>query len=156
MEFKMKTMKYILLIICVSCATTLMAVDFKLHQMSSANFSSTSAFNRSATRNVGGGSKTMSTSAGQVGLVCTAMPTTSFRSTSAMPSVGSSLATVTSVGPSAEEEGSAPSGPKRVSPGTPPGDPMEDPIGDAVLPLLLLAAGYCFFIVPKRRALKNC
>jgi hypothetical protein len=30
------------------------------------------------------------------------------------------------------------------------------PLGDAVLPLLLLAAGYCLFIVRKRRALKNC
>ena len=29
------------------------------------------------------------------------------------------------------------------------------PIGDAVLPLLLLAAGYGFFIARKRRALKN-
>ena len=41
---------------------------------------------------------------------------------------------------------------------TPPADPdgpMEDPIGDAVLPLLLLAAGYVVFVARKRRALKN-
>ena len=38
---------------------------------------------------------------------------------------------------------------------TPPVDPngpMEDPIGDAVLPLLLLAAGYVVFVARKRRA----
>lgn len=35
-------------------------------------------------------------------------------------------------------------------------DPYDNPLGDAVLPLLLLAAGYCLFIVRKRRALKNC
>ena len=33
-------------------------------------------------------------------------------------------------------------------------DPFT-PLGDAVLPLLLLAAGYVFFIARKRRALKN-
>jgi hypothetical protein len=55
-----------------------------------------------------------------------------------------------------------PSGPRRVideddKEEKPEGwqDPMEDPIGDAVLPLLLLAAGYAFFIARKRRALKN-
>ena len=38
---------------------------------------------------------------------------------------------------------------------TPPADPdgpMEDPIGDAVLPLLLMAAGYVVFVARKRRA----
>ena len=34
-------------------------------------------------------------------------------------------------------------------------DPYKDPLGDAVLPLLLLAAGYVFFIARKRRAMKN-
>ena len=34
-------------------------------------------------------------------------------------------------------------------------DPYDNPLGDAVLPLLLLAAGYVFFIARKRRALKN-
>ena len=33
-------------------------------------------------------------------------------------------------------------------------DPMEDPLGDALLPFLLLAAGYGFFIA-RRRSLKK-
>jgi hypothetical protein len=50
-----------------------------------------------------------------------------------------------------------PSGPHRaaVDDDTPPSDPngpMEDPIGDAILPLALLAAAYLLFLARKKHA----
>lgn len=100
-----------------------------------------------------------------------AMPAAQMSSTSAMVGSGSSLpqAAINGIQTTYDSKvfyGSKdPSrGPKKAAAegdgdgDTPPADPngpMEDPVGDAVLPLLLLAAGYCFFIVRKRRALKN-
>lgn len=138
----MKTMKYILLIICVVCASTMMAVDYKLHQSSS--FKSTSS--------------TQFYSGSGVGVILAStkvatVPTVEFHSTSAMPSVGSTLSTTPSV--TVEDAGmTITSGPKRARPEDWE-DPFLDPVGDAVLPLLLLAAGYIFFIARKRRAMKN-
>ncbi len=81
-------------------------------------------------------------------------PQVEMRSTSAMPSSGSSLPQAAVVGTSttygAPGASYAPGGPRRAASGedggdTPPGDPHgpnEDPIGDALLPLLLFACAY--------------
>ena len=139
----MKTMKYILLVICVTCASTMMAVDYKLHQSSS--FKSTSSTQFYSGCNVGApdASHTVAT-----------VPAVKFHSTSAMPSVGSSLSTTNAAVGEDEAGMTVTPGPKRSRPDD-WDDPYEDPIGDAVLPLLLLAAGYVFFIARKRRALKK-
>lgn len=147
----MKTMKYILLIICVGCASTMKAVDYKLHQTSSTTFKSTSTSGYSS---AGTSGRTRSLSApAQGGGAMVSVPAVSFRSTSAMPSTGSSLSSAVTMVVD-EPETTVTSGPKRARPEDWE-DPYEDPIGDAVLPLLLLAAGYVFFIARKRRALKN-
>lgn len=121
MEFKMKTMKYILLIICVSFTTSLLAADLAVHETAS-------------------------------------VPNATFHSTSAMSLSGSTLPSAAmelTIGEEMPNAGSStPRGPQRVSPNQPPEDPMDNPLGDAVLPLLLLAAGYVFFIA-RRRALKK-
>ena len=147
----MKTMKYILLIICVACASTMMAVDYKLHQTSSTTFKSTSTSGYSSA-GTSGGTRSLSAPA-QGGGAMVSVPAVSFRSTSAMPSTGSSLSSAVTMVVD-EPETTVTPGPKRARPEDWE-DPYEDPIGDAVLPLLLLAAGYVFFIARKRRAMKN-
>ena len=153
MEIKMKTMKYILVIICVACASTMMAVDYKLHQTSSATFKSNSNF-RYSSAGMNGGNLSVSAPA-QGGGAMASIPPVSFRSTSAMPLLGSSLSVVSikevTIDESGETQGA---GPKRV-PALPP-DPFLDPLGDALLPLLLLVVGYGLFVARKRKALKNC
>lgn len=136
----MKTMKYILLILCVNIATSVWAVDYKLHQTSSFRSTSSSKFY------TGGYSNSVLAST-----MCASVPAAEFRSTSTMPSAGSSLSVASSAGVVIDEQGNTQmtSGPKRA-PALPP-EPFLDPLGDAVLPLLLLAAGYIFFIARKRR-----
>ena len=78
------------------------------------------------------------------------MPTLPFESTSTMPLSGTQL-------PNASEDGvgivSTPvTGPHRVNPGQKPADPLDDPVGDAILPLALLAAAYVLFLARKKRA----
>jgi hypothetical protein len=78
------------------------------------------------------------------------MPTLPFESTSTMPLSGTQL-------PNASEDGvgivSTPvTGPHRVNPSTPPANPFPDPIGDAILPLALLAAAYVLFLARKKHA----
>lgn len=78
------------------------------------------------------------------------MPILPFESTSSMPMSGTQL-------PNAAEDGvgivSTPvTGPHRVNPGQRPADPFDDPVGDAILPLALLAAAYLLFLARKRRA----
>ena len=80
------------------------------------------------------------------------MPILPFESTSSMPMSGTQL-------PNAAEDGvgivSTPvTGPHRVGPSNPPADPFEDPVGDAVLPLLLLAVGYVAIVTRKKHAVK--
>lgn len=80
------------------------------------------------------------------------MPTLPFESTSTMPLSGTQL-------PNASEDGvgivSTPvTGPHRVNPNKPPTDPFLDPIGDAILPLALLAVAYVVFVARKKRAAK--
>lgn len=137
----MKTMKYILLIICVACASTMMAVDYKEHQ--TASFKSTSSIQFYS--GSGNGSTFVSTTMHSV-------PAMEFRSTSTMPSVGSTLSATTPAMADDAGMGITP-GPKRTRPGDNK-DPFLDPLGDAVIPLLLLAAAYVFFIA-RRRALKK-
>jgi hypothetical protein len=77
------------------------------------------------------------------------MPTLPFESTSTMPLSGTQL-------PNASEDGvgivSTPvTGPHRVNPGQKPADPFDDPVGDAILPLALLAAAYVLFLARKKR-----
>lgn len=77
------------------------------------------------------------------------MPTLPFESTSTMSLSGTQL-------PNASEEGvdivSAPvTGPHRVTPYKPPTDPFDTPVGDAILPLALLAAAYLLFLARKKR-----
>lgn len=78
------------------------------------------------------------------------MPTLPFESTSTMPLSGTQL-------PNASEDGvgivSTPvTGPHRVNPGQKPADPFDDPVGDAILPLALLAAAYVLFLARKKHA----
>lgn len=131
----MKTMKYILLIICVNIATSVLAIDYKLYQTSS--FKSTSSI-KFYTGNIA--------EATIRSFAVANVPVAEFRSTSTMPSVGSTLSTASSVGVVIDEGGNTKmtSGPKRA-PALPP-DPFLDPLGDAVLPLLLLAAGYAIYL----------
>ena len=132
-------MKYILLVISVACASTMMAVDYKVHQ--TASFKSTSSIQFYS--GSGDGSTFASTTMHNV-------PAVEFRSTSVMPSVGSTLSATTPAMADDAGMGITP-GPKRDRPEDWE-DPYKDPIGDAVLPLLLLAAGYVVFVARKRRA----
>lgn len=80
------------------------------------------------------------------------MPILPFESTSSMPMSGTQL-------PNAAEDGvgivSTPvTGPHRVNPGQRPADPFDDPVGDAILPLLLLAVGYVAIVTRKKHAVK--
>ena len=134
----MKTMKYILLIICVVCASTMMAVDYKLHQSSSFKSTSSTQFYSGSGVGVTLASTTVAT-----------VPTVEFHSTSAMPSVGSSLSTTPNI--AVDDAGmTVTPGPKRARPDD-WNDPYKDPIGDAVLPLLLLAAAYGIYLRRKNR-----
>lgn len=89
-------------------------------------------------------------------------PQLQMQSTSIMMGSGSHLpqaaieGVTTTYTPSASN---IPSGPRRAAakedddtpPSDPPG-PNEDPIGDAILPLALLAAAYVLFLARKKRA----
>lgn len=136
----MKTMKYILLIICVNIATSVLAIDYKLYQTSS--FKSTSS-----TKFYSGNVAEATIRSSAVANV----PVAEFRSTSTMPSIGSTLLTASSVGVVIDEGGNTKmtSGPKRA-PALPP-DPFLDPLGDALLPLLLLAVGYALYTRRKNK-----
>ena len=78
-----------------------------------------------------------------------------FQSTSSMLGSGSQLpsAAQTGVTLTETEQNRAPSGPRRVSADDGYGDPDydEQPIGDAILPLALLAAAYVLFLARKKR-----
>jgi hypothetical protein len=153
----MKTMKYILLVISVACASTMMAVEYKLHQTSSVSFKGAST---SGYHSVGAGesSSSVSTFGRADGMAMSSMPEAGFQSTSTMSSTGSTLpqaavsGAYTTYDSTSPYDTSAPiSGPQKgaAEGDTPPADPdgpMEDPIGDAVFPLLLLAAGYSIYL----------
>ena len=95
-------------------------------------------------------------------------PCAQMRSTSAMQGVSSTLpqaaisGTYTTYDSNNPYSSTAPlHGPKKAAakeddeedmPPADPNGPMEDPLGDALLPLLLLAAGYVVFLARKRSA----
>lgn len=135
----MKTMKYILLILCVSVATSVLAVDFKIYETSRLKTTSSNIHFYGESR----GGNTWHTTT-----LTTKMPVVEFYSTSAMPSSGSSLSLATYDAVTIDEGGNAQlnSGPKRVGPNRPPADPFEDPLADAVPCLLLLAIGYAIYL----------
>lgn len=132
----MKTMRYILLILCVSVATSILAVDFKIYETS--HLRTTSTIQLYGERGVG---------YPKWNAAPVYVPMVEFRSTSAMPASGSSLS-VAAQDIIIDEGGNTQliSGPKRVGPNRPPADPMEDPLTDAVPCLLLLALGYAIYL----------
>lgn len=90
-------------------------------------------------------------------------PVAQMHSTSAMVGFGSTLPNAASSGFISADDNlsgssnNTPRGPHRAAADgdTPPEDPngpMEDPLGDALLPFLLLAAGYVIFLARKRSA----
>ena len=118
----MKTMKHILLIICIACTTTAMAVDYQVN----------TAFH---------GSQDYSSTHAQHDAALATTPEVVFRSTSAMPSIGSTLSSAE--GLDIGDDNPAPTGPKRVGPSKPPADPFDDPLGDIPwIFMLILAGGY--------------
>lgn len=136
----MKTTKYILLIFLLGCSTQFMATTFS---PVSAKYSHI---------------KDLST------CEITETPSTHFESTSVMELSGSSLSSTTSaIGSDNPNSNNGMSGPRRIGGGNNsgqggdenlenPDDVYSDPLGDAVLPLLLLAAGYVVLVARKRRA----
>ena len=81
-----------------------------------------------------------------------------FQSTSTLPQTGSSYASqpmlsadgTAQYAESAHLSANAPTGHRRLPPMKPEGPPT--PVGDAVLPLLLIAIGYAVLLYRKRRA----
>ena len=98
----------------------------------------------------------------------THQPTTQMQSTSVMPSTGSSLpiSAVSGVSTTEGNNSCGMTGPRRIGGGNSGGgdgpedneDPWKTPLTDALLPFLLLAAGYVFFLARKRsaHAIKRC
>ena len=75
------------------------------------------------------------------------MPILPFESTSSMPMSGTQLPNAAEDGVSVVDQPTK--GPHRVP--ALPQEPFLDPIGDAILPLLLLAVGYLVFVARKHR-----
>lgn len=84
------------------------------------------------------------------------MPEQPFQSTSSIACSGSTLpqAAITGVVIVEEENTGRPHGPRRVGGwgDNNAGDPGAVPVGDAILPLALLAAAYVLFLARKKRA----
>ena len=86
-------------------------------------------------------------------------PSTQFQSTSGMKNSGSTYSanpTLNTDGTAAYndasyEESQQPSGPRKVGPPNPEGDPT--PVGNAALPLLVMAFGYAGYILWRKRRL---
>ena len=86
------------------------------------------------------------------------VPELPFQSTSSIACSGSTLpqAAITGVVIVEEENTGRPQGPRRVGGwgDNNAGDPGAVPVGDAVLPLLLLAVGYVAIVTRKKHAVK--
>lgn len=130
----MKTMRYILLILCVSVATSILAVDFKIYETS--HLRTTSTIQLYGERGVG---------YPKWNAAPVYVPMVEFRSTSAMPASGSSLS-VAAQDIIIDEGGNTQltSGPRKLPPL--PTDPFLDPLTDAVPCLLLWAIGYAIYL----------
>ena len=144
----MKTMKYILLILCVSVATSILAVNFKIYETS--HLRTTSTTQLYGENGVG---------YPKVATAPVYVPMVEFRSTSAMPASGSSLS-IAAQDVIIDEGGNTQltSGPRKLPPL--PVDPFLDPLTDAVPCLLLLALGYALYLrrkygLPTRNSRSN-
>ena len=155
----MKTIKYLLLVFLLGSSTILMATDFTLHQTSSATQTTISSGGGGYGDSYGGNIHHYAGSQACPAGMTT--PMVNFHSTSAMTGSGSCLPIAAVSGVTSAEEyingdkGHNPSGPKRVGPGSPPADPFDDPLGDAVPCLLLLAAAYALRVARKRHQTTN-
>lgn len=131
-----------------------MATTNQLYQTSSASYKSVGSGGVGVANESFRGTTTAMKTAGTATPV--GAPTTGFRSTSTMSASGTSLPNAAATGvviTSGETDSTdAPAGPRRVRPDTPPEDPFQDPLGDVLLPLLLLVAGYGLFVARKRKA----
>lgn len=132
----MKTTKYILLIFLLGCSTQFMATPFS---PVATKYSLENEMKVFSTYEV------------------TATPSTRFESTSAMELSGSALSSNTSAIGSDNPNSNGMSGPRRIGGGNNsgqggdegldnPDDVYKDPVGDAVIPLLLLAVGYSIYL----------
>jgi hypothetical protein len=156
----MKTIKFILLIFVLICSTMLMATEYKLHQASSATFKSVSMGGAGhMLHNSSWNNRTIISSDGSARVN---NPVTEFQSTSAMYSSGSVLPLAAVSGVTTTNDlinpSSKPRGPRRIideddQEDKPNNweDPNKTPIGNALLPLLLLVVGYIIYI-PHRKS----
>jgi hypothetical protein len=155
----MKTIKYLLLVFLLGSSTILMATDFTLHQTSSATQTTISSSGGGNGDSYGGNMRHYAGSHACPASMTT--PMVNFHSTSAMTSSGSSLPSAATTGfISADENLNSnntdftPKGPQRVGGwgDNNAGDPGAVPLGDALLPLLLLAAGYAICVWRKNKS----
>lgn len=157
-DFKMKTMKNILLILCLTSTIVVKASDYPIQQLSNGAFSSVST-------SIGHLNSTSENDNYRISSGSTQSYETithfQFKSTSTIASSGSDLPCAATEGVSTTEDpcntNSSNSGPRKVAGwgDNNAGDPGAVPLGDAVLPLLLLAAGYVVLVARKRRAMKK-
>lgn len=147
----MKTVKYILLILLLNYSVLLMATTYQLHQTSNATFKSVSSAGMGAA-NVGQGSMRNGGVSTSGAIATVAAPAGEFHSTSTMSTSGSSLPNAAAEGVvivnDTDNEADKPSGPRRVGGfgDNNYGDPGAVPLGDALLPLLLLVVGYAIYL----------
>ena len=153
-------MKQLLIVIALlSYNTMLMATEYQLHQTSKATYKSISSGGVNRIENNYDAGYNSGIYRYVVGSVCpvSASPMVNFHSTSAMIGSGSALPNAAVSGFISADDNlpsSSPRGPRRIGGGnsgggdgpTNPDDPWKTPLGDAVLPLLLLAAGYAIYL----------
>lgn len=151
----MKAIKYVLLVLFFACASTMMAVDYKLHQTSSAKVKSTAT---PEYYGVSGNTAIFHLAHSASFKEISSAPKMCFQSTSTMSRVGSSLPQAAETGVTTTTNHLTLRGPARIGGGNSGGgsgpndktDPWKTPIGDALLPLLLLVAVYVVFDMRKR------
>lgn len=137
----MKTMKNIILIYFLTISTALMAEGYSIYQTSSDYYQNNKYLRcEEASTNKGVELPTPSVP------FSATVPNIHFQSTSAMYGSGSTLCSDNIVEVTGSGKSDAPGQRRRVNPNQPPSDPFDDPIGDAVLPLLLLALGYVIYL----------
>jgi hypothetical protein len=153
----MKAIKYVLLVLFFASASTMMAVDYHLYQISSTKVKSTADPVYYYGEN--GPTIIFSTTLDASNKEKSFAPKNCFRSTSTMPRVGSSLPQAAISGVTTTVDHFTRRGPARIGGSNSGGgsgpdnldDPWQMPIGDALLPLLLLVAVYVVFDMRKRR-----
>ena len=150
----MKAVRNIIIVLFFASSTMLCASEYQLFTTTKTTFRSVSPVFGNKISSVTGVSRNGAMSSH--GVLASTTPVSHFKSTSTIYDSGSTLpcaaetGVYTTVGDEAPRSGS---GPRRVGgwDDNNAGDPGAVPLGDAVLPLLLLAAGYGVFIARKRR-----